>query len=234
MKNYSVKFLSVISMFAILFVSACSRIDAVETTSAQTSDEKVSIKKDISPPVSEIKEGEEVAVFAGGCFWGIEAVFEHIKGVRVATSGYSGGTKETADYKSVSYGETEHAEAVQVIYDPKKVSYQQLLKVFFSVAHDPTELNRQGPDTGTQYRSAIFYNNDEQKKLAESYVEELTKLKTFNQPIVTQIVPLEAFYNAEDYHQDYMVKNPNQPYIVVNDKPKVDNLSKQFPELYKK
>ena len=167
-------------------------------------------------------------------FWGLEAVFEHIKGVKTVTSGYSGGTAETADYETVSGGDTGHAESVRIIFDPAKVSYEQLLKVFFSVAHDPTELNRQGPDTGTQYRSAIFYNDDEQKNKADKYIAELTKSKTFNQPIVTQVVPLKAFYNAEDYHQDYLVNHPNQPYIVVNDQPKVENLSKQFPDLYKK
>lgn len=234
MTNYLFRFLLVLSLFAVALFSACSKIDAVETTSAQSADEKVSIEKDISPPIAEVKDGEESAVFAGGCFWGVEAVYEHIKGVRIVTSGYSGGTKKSADYEMVSGGNTGHAEAVQVIYDPKKVSYEQLLKVFFSVAHNPTELNRQGPDTGTQYRSAIFYNNDEQKNSAEKFVKQLTKAKTFDEPIVTQIVPLEAFYNAEDHHQDYLVNNPNQPYIVINDKPKVENLSKQFPDLYKK
>lgn len=159
-------------------------------------------------------------------------MFEHIKGVSNVESGYSGGAAKTADYETVSTGETGHAEAVKITYDPAQVSYEQLLKVFFSVAHDPTELNRQTPDAGTQYRSAIFYSNDEQKHLAENYIAELTKAKTFSAPIVTQVVALEAFYKAEDYHQNYLARHPNQPYIVVNDQPKVENLHKQFPELY--
>ncbi len=234
MKNKLSKFLIVLSLLAVAVFSACSRIDAFETTSAQSADEKISIEKNISSASPEVRKGEESAVFAGGCFWGIEAVFEHIKGVRSATSGYTGGTKGTADYETVSGGGTGHAEAVEVIFDPTKVSYEQLLKVFFSVAHDPTELNRQGPDTGTQYRSAIFYNSDDQKKSAENYVRELTGAKTYGKPIVTQIAALETFYYAEDYHQDYLVNHPNQAYIVINDQPKVENLSKQFPDLYKK
>ena len=184
------------------------------------------------PTPAKNAKGEQTAVFAGGCFWGLEAVFEHVKGVTDVTSGYSGGAAKTADYETVSEGETGHAEAVKITFDPAQVSYQDLLKVFFAVAHDPTELNRQGPDTGTQYRSAIFYANDEQKKLAESYIAELTKEKTFSAPIVTQITPLEAFYKAENYHQDYLSHHPNQAYIVANDQPKVENLQKQFPALY--
>lgn len=178
------------------------------------------------------EKGVQTAVFAGGCFWGLEAVFEHIKGVTDVVSGYSGGDAKTADYETVSTGTTGHAEAVKVTYDSSKVSYDQLLKVFFSVVHDPTELNRQGPDTGTQYRSAVFYNSDEQKRAAQSYIDELTKEKVFSRPIVTQVVPLKDFYKAEDYHQNYLDSHPNQPYIVVNDKPKVENLQKQFPDLY--
>ncbi|MEO8074175.1 MAG: peptide-methionine (S)-S-oxide reductase MsrA [Acidobacteriota bacterium] len=178
------------------------------------------------------EKGVQTAVFAGGCFWGLEAVFEHIKGVTDVVSGYSGGDAKTADYETVSTGTTGHAEAVKVTYDSSKVSYDQLLKVFFSVVHDPTELNRQGPDTGTQYRSAVFYNSDEQKRAAQSYIDELTKEKVFSRPIVTQVVPLKDFYKAEDYHQNYLDNHPNQPYIVVNDKPKVENLQKQFPDLY--
>ena len=185
-----------------------------------------------SPSPAKTIKNEQTAVFAGGCFWGLEAVFEHVKGVSDVTSGYSGGKPETADYDTVSGGESGHAESVKITYDPAQVSYQDLLKVFFAVAHDPTELNRQGPDSGTQYRSAIFYANDEQKKSAENYIAELTKAKTFSAPIVTQITPLEAFYKAEDYHQNYLAQHPNQPYIVVNDKPKVENLQKQFPDLY--
>lgn len=177
-------------------------------------------------------KSEQTAVFAGGCFWGLEAVFEHIKGVSSVTSGYSGGAAKTADYESVSTGTTGHAESVKITFDSTIVSYEQLLKVFFAVAHDPTELNRQGPDTGTQYRSALFYANDEQKRIAQSYIEKLTADKIFTKPIVTQVVALENYYQAEDYHQDYLVQHPNQPYIVVNDKPKVENLKKQFPDLY--
>ena len=178
------------------------------------------------------EKGVQSAVFAGGCFWGVEAVFEHIKGVKEVVSGYSGGNAETADYEMVSEGTTGHAEAVKITYDSSKVSYAQLLQVFFSVAHNPTELNRQGPDTGTQYRSAIFYTNDEQKRAAQNYIDELTKQKIFPRPVVTQVVELNDFYQAEDYHQNYLVNNPNQPYIVIHDKPKVENLKKQFPELY--
>ena len=175
----------------------------------------------------------DTAVFAGGCFWGIEAVFEHLKGVRSAISGYAGGTTKRPSYEDVSSGTTGHAESVEVIYDPSAVSYGQLLQVFFSVAHDPTQLNRQGPDHGTQYRSAIFYRDAEQKRLAESYIAQLRAAKTFSAPIVTQVTPLNAFYEAEDYHQDYMVHHPDQPYIVYNDAPKVAALQKQFPALYR-
>ena len=174
----------------------------------------------------------DTAVFAGGCFWGIEAVFEHIKGVRSAVSGYAGGKTASPSYEEVSTGSTGHAESVRVVYDPAAVSYGQLLQVFFSVAHDPTQLNRQGPDHGTQYRSAIFYRTPDQQRAAEAYVRQLTAAKTFAKPIVTQIVPLTAFYPAEEYHQDYMVHHPNQPYIVYNDAPKVKRLELQFPQLY--
>ena len=172
-------------------------------------------------------------MLAGGCFWGVEAVFEHVKGVSNAKSGYSGGSAKTANYEKVSMGTTGHAEAVQVTYDPSQVTYGQLLKVFFSVAHDPTELNRQGPDTGTQYRSAIFYANEEQKRIATAYIDQLNKAKVFGQKIVTQVVPLDAFHEAEAYHQDYLVNHPDQPYIVIHDLPKVENLKKQLPGLYK-
>ncbi len=218
---------------ALLTAISCSRVgNSIETVAAETKDNAATTPPIVSATPAKIAKGEQTAVFAGGCFWGVEAVFEHIKGVRNVTSGYSGGAKQTADYETVSGGETGHAEAVKITYDPAQVSYEQLLKVFFAVAHDPTELNRQGPDTGTQYRSAIFYADEEQKRLAESYVGELAKTKTFSKPIVTQIAPLEAFYQAEDYHQDYLVRHPNQPYIVINDQPKVENLRKQFPDLY--
>ena len=176
---------------------------------------------------------EEVAVFSGGCFWGVEAVFEHVKGVKSAESGYAGGRVAAPSYEQVSTGDTGHAESVRVVYDPSQVTYGKLLQVFFSVAHDPTTLNRQGPDVGTQYRSAIFYRDAEQKRIAESYVAQLRAAKTFRRPIVTQIAPLTAFYMAEGYHQNYLVNHPYQPYIVINDKPKVEALKKQFAALYR-
>jgi peptide-methionine (S)-S-oxide reductase len=174
----------------------------------------------------------ETAVFAGGCFWGIEAVFEHVKGVKQAASGYVGGTRDTADYVKVSSGYTDHAESVEVIYDPAQVSYGQLLKVFFSVAHDPTQLNRQGPDHGPQYRSAIFFANADQERVAQAYIAQLTAVRLFSKPIVTQVAPLEAFYTAEDYHQNYAELHPNDAYIVFHDAPKVANLKKRFPQMY--
>ena len=173
------------------------------------------------------------AVFAGGCFWGIEAVFEHLVGVQSAVSGYAGGTTKSPSYEDVSSGSTGHAESVQVVYDPARISYEKLLEVFFSVAHDPTQLDRQGPDRGTQYRSAIFYRSADQRRAAMAYVDGLRKAKTFTAPIVTQIVPFAAFYVAEDYHQDYMVHHPDQPYIVYNDAPKVAELRRRFPALYR-
>ena len=178
------------------------------------------------------KSGEQSAVVAGGCFWGIQAVFQHVKGVTSATSGYSGGDARTAQYEIVSTGETGHAEAVKITYDPAQITYGELLRVFFSVAHDPTQLNRQGPDDGTQYRSVIFYGNDEQKKIAEAYIAQLNQAKVYPRAIVTQVVPLKAFYPAEAYHQDYATHHPDQPYIVYNDAPKVVHLRQQFPELY--
>ena len=176
--------------------------------------------------------GRETAVVAGGCFWGIQAVFQHVKGVISATSGYSGGKAKTADYETVSNGETGHAESVQVVYDPSQLTYGELLRVFFSVAHDPTQLNRQGPDEGTQYRSVIFYGNEEQKRIAEGYIAQLDQAKVFSRRIVTQVVPLQAFYPAEAYHQNYAALHPNQPYIVFNDAPKVEHLRQVFPDLY--
>jgi peptide-methionine (S)-S-oxide reductase len=179
-------------------------------------------------------KAHETVVFAGGCFWGIQAVFEHVKGVTKATAGYSGGSVKNPGYEEVSSGTTGHAESVEVVYDPSKITFGQLLKVFFSVAHNPTELNRQGPDFGTQYRSAIFYETPDQQRIAQAYVDQLTEAKTFSSPIVTQIVPFKAFYRAEDYHQDYAVHNPDNPYIMMNDLPKVANLKKDFPDLYVK
>jgi len=178
--------------------------------------------------------GDQVAVFAGGCFWGIEGVYEKLKGVKSAVAGYSGGDKSTAHYEIVSEGNTGHAESVQVTFDPNQITYGQLLKIFFSVAHNPTEKNRQGPDTGTQYRSVIFYTSDDQKKVAESYIKLLDESGVYSHPIVTLVVPLKAFYAAEAHHQHYMENIPMQPYIVYNDRPKVDALKKYFPDLCKR
>jgi peptide-methionine (S)-S-oxide reductase len=187
------------------------------------------------PAVDELKAtapGKQTAVVAGGCFWGIQAVFQHVKGVRSATSGYSGGSVKNPDYDTVSSGRTGHAESVQIVYDPSKVTYGELLRVFFSVALAPPELNRQGPDEGTQYRSVIFYSNEEQKRIAQAYIVQLDQAKVFPRAIVTQVVPLQAFYPAEPYHQDYAEMHPNDPYIVYNDAPKVANLKREFPDLY--
>jgi peptide-methionine (S)-S-oxide reductase len=183
-------------------------------------------------PAASVK-GPQTAVFAGGCFWGVEAVFRHTKGVTSAVSGYAGGDAKAADYETVSTGRTGHAESVQVTYDPAQVTYGELLRVFFSVAHDPTQLNRQGPDYGTQYRSAIFTTNDDQKRVAQAYVEQLRQAKAFSSPIVTQIAPLPAFYPAESYHQNYLALHRTQPYIVINDLPKLAALKEQFPEYYR-
>jgi peptide-methionine (S)-S-oxide reductase len=185
------------------------------------------------PQPTTATRGEATAVFAGGCFWGVDAVFKHVKGVTHVVSGYSGGGAATAKYMIVSTGTTGHAESVQVTYDPSKVSYAELLKVFFSVAHDPTQLNRQGPDVGTQYRSAIFYANPQQKEIAQHYIAQLDAAKVFGKPIVTQVVPLDKFYPAEDYHQNYLALHPDQPYIVYNDLPKLAELKKEFPTYYK-
>jgi peptide-methionine (S)-S-oxide reductase len=185
----------------------------------------------LDAPLASAK-GKQTAVIAGGCFWGIQAVFQHVKGVIQATSGYSGGEANTAQYEKVSTGETGHAESVRLTYDPSQISYGQLLKVFFSVAHDPTQLNRQGPDTGTQYRSVIFFTDESQERIARAYIEQLNQAKVFDHAIVTQVVPLKAFYEAEAYHQDYATRHPNDPYIVMNDLPKVANLRKQHPALY--
>ena len=177
--------------------------------------------------------GQESAVVAGGCFWGIQAVFQHVKGVVSATSGYSGGSAKTAEYEIVSTGTTNHAESVKIVYDPSKITYGQLLQVFLSVAHDPTQLNRQDPDQGTQYRSVIFYGNDEQKKIADDYIAQLEQAKIFPHKIVTQVVPLKGFYPAEGYHQNYAALHPDNPYIARFDLPKVANLQQTYPQLYR-
>jgi peptide-methionine (S)-S-oxide reductase len=176
----------------------------------------------------------ETAVFAGGCFWGTQAVFERVKGVVATTAGYSGGSAATAHYDDVTTETTGHAESVRVVYDPSKITYGQLLRIFFSVAHDPTELNRQGRDVGSSYRSVIFYGNDDQKRVATAYIAQLDAAHVFAKPIVTQVVPLKAFYPAEEYHQDFAIKNPDNPYIYVCDRPKIDALKKEFPELFQK
>lgn len=221
-----VSFLSRLSaMFfalTLLGATACSAENGANTTIPNPA---------IDAPIATAK-AQQTAVVAGGCFWGIQAVFQHVKGVISATSGYAGGSVKTAKYELVSTGETGHAESVKITYDPSQITYGQLLRVFFSVAHDPTQLNRQGPDEGTQYRSSIFYNSDEQKRIAEAYIAQLGKAKVFPRPIVTQVVPLQAFYPAEAYHQDYAAHHPNDPYIVYNDAPKVAHLREQFPDLY--
>ncbi len=176
----------------------------------------------------------QTAVFAGGCFWGVEAVFEHMKGVKSVVSGYAGGTVVNPDYETVSNGRTGHAEVVKVTFDPAVVSYETLLAVFFTVAHNPTELNRQGPDVGTQYRSAIFFTNAEQQKSATTVIAQLTQAKVFPRPIVTQVTSLSKFYDAETYHQNYLYSHTDQPYIVYNDLPKIDALKKQYPALWEK
>lgn len=176
--------------------------------------------------------GRRTAVFAGGCFWGTQAVFERLKGVVKTTAGYSGGSAATATYAQVITEKTGHAESVEVIYDPSRITYGQLLRIFFSVAHDPTELNRQGPDIGASYRSVIFYSNDEQRRIAAAYIAQLDAAKVFPKKIVTEVTPLKAFYRAEDYHQDYALNNPGNPYIQICDLPKIAELKKQFPELF--
>jgi peptide-methionine (S)-S-oxide reductase len=176
--------------------------------------------------------GKQTAVFAGGCFWGTQGVFERVKGVLDTTAGYAGGSAATATYAQVTTETTGHAESVEVVYDPSKITYGELLRIFFSVAHDPTQLNRQGPDVGTSYRSAIFYNDAEQKKIADAYIAQLDEAKVFPRKIVTQVTPLKGFYRAEDYHQDYALKNPGNPYIQVCDLPKIAALEQQFPDLF--
>lgn len=194
------------------------------------------ISSSIPTPAVDISQatanGKQTAIFAGGCFWGVEAVFEHVKGVSDVVSGYSGGDAKTANYYRVSSGQTGHAESVQITYDPTQISYGQLLKIYFSVAHDPTQVNRQGPDRGSQYRSAIFVTNDEQRQVAASYIAQLNQAKAFPKPIATQVGSLESFYAAEPEHQDFLARNPKYPYIVQHDLPKLEQLRKQFPEFY--
>lgn len=197
----------------------------------------VAVAAEVPPAAVDIPAGgghqPAVAVLAGGCFWGVEAVFEHLKGVTDVVSGYAGGSSQAAHYEMVGTGRTGHAESVQITYDPAQISYGKLLQVFFTVAHDPTQLNRQGPDEGTQYRSAIFYQSDEQKHVAEAYIRQLTEAKVFRHPIATKVVPLPAFYPAEEYHQNYIARNPGNPYVMYNDLPKLSELKKRFPDLTK-
>jgi len=185
----------------------------------------------IDAPLATAKS-QQTAVSSGGCFWGVQAVFEHLKGVSSATSGYAGGYVKSPSYESVSLGVTGHAETVSVVYNSSKLTYGQVLMVFFSVAHDPTQWNRQGPDTGSQYRSAIFYTSEEQERIAQAYIAQLDAAKVYSRPIVTKVEPFQAFYRAESYHQDYLKNNPDNPYIVYNDLPKLENLKRVFPNLY--
>ncbi|MBA3769333.1 MAG: peptide-methionine (S)-S-oxide reductase MsrA [Blastocatellia bacterium] len=216
------------------FLTTILLLASIACNTVSSSTETVDLK-DLAPQAgaeANAPKGEQTAIFAGGCFWGVEAVFESLKGVKDAKSGYTGGEAKSANYDAVSDGTTRHAEAVIVTYDPQQITYSQLLAVFFTVAHDPTELNRQGPDVGPQYRSAIFYTDAEQKKLAEEYIAAIEKSARFKSKVVTQVVALEKFYDAETYHQNYLVRNPKQPYIVQHDMPKLSDLKKKFPELY--
>jgi peptide-methionine (S)-S-oxide reductase len=214
-----------------LFAAAALVALAIASPAAIASSEPVALPA----PAQDVPAASSIqtAVFAGGCFWGVQAVFQHTEGVVNAISGYAGGAKETATYKRTTAGDTGHAEAVEVKYDPKKISYGKLMQIYFSVIHDPTELNRQGPDVGTQYRSTIFAQTDEQKKAAEAYIAQLNAAKAFKKPIATTIETGKPFYVAEDYHQDYATLNPFQPYIMVNDKPKIGNMAKYFPANYR-
>ncbi|MDT7541359.1 MAG: peptide-methionine (S)-S-oxide reductase [Acidobacteriota bacterium] len=217
---------SLLSLLCVAIISATLACGANAAASAPTIPDPT-----LDAPLATM-HGEQTAVVAGGCFWGLQVVFQHVKGVKSVIAGYSGGAARAARYETVSTGETGHAESVKITYDPSQVSYGTLLKVFFAVAHDPTELNRQGPDTGTQYRSAIFYSNEEQKRIAQAYIAQLDQAKVFGRAIVTQVTPLDSFYQAEAYHQDYATRHPDDPYIAYNDLPKVENLRKRLPDLY--
>ena len=221
MSNFCSRLSAILLTLAFAGATACSAADRASAVP----------KPAVDAPIAAAKS-QQTAVISGGCFWGIQAVFQHVKGVINATSGYTGGSSMTAHYEIVSTGATGHAESVKITYDPSQVTYGQLLRVFFSVAHDPTELNRQGPDEGTQYRSSIWYANDEQKRIAEAYIAQLDKAKIFSGPIVTKVVALKGFYPAEGYHQNYATNHPDDPYIVYNDAPKVAHLRQQLPELY--
>jgi len=218
---------------AVLFVAALLVLAMVGLKGAPSAAEDARV---IPPPVLDEPAGQtapQVAVFAGGCFWGVQGVFQHVVGVTSAVSGYTGGAKATAEYEVVSTGATGHAESVRVTYDPRKISYGRLLQIYFSVAHDPTELNRQGPDTGTQYRSTIFPMNAEQARVARAYIAQLDQAHAFNAAIVTSVEPDRTFYPAESYHQDYLTRNPTNPYIAYNDLPKIDALKHLYPQQYR-
>jgi peptide-methionine (S)-S-oxide reductase len=219
-----------IALVAILAFIAWS---AVRSIGARPAEPTFPFPKPLVDAPLTATKSQQTAVLAGGCFWGVQAVFEHLKGVASVAAGYSGGHVASPGYEMVSSGLTGHAESVSIAFDPSQISYGQILMVYFSVAHDPTQLNRQGPDSGSQYRSAIFYSNDEQKRISSAYVEQLDAAKVYPKRIVTQIVPFKAFYRAEEYHQDYLKSHTSQPYIVYNDLPKLDHLKKQFPDLYR-
>ncbi|XGV97006.1 MAG: peptide-methionine (S)-S-oxide reductase MsrA [Leptolyngbya sp. BL-A-14] len=230
----SLRKLSILSLIAIALVGGVSYL----RLSQSVADTSVAMVHKVFPdPKTDIQaskaKGLQTAVFAGGCFWGMEAVFEHLKGVTDVVSGFSGGKAETAHYELVSFGQTGHAESVKITYDPSQITYGQLLKVYFAVAHDPTQLNRQGPDSGTQYRSAIFFSNNDEKQVAQAYIDQLTQAQVFQKPIVTQLVPLTGFYEAEAEHQNFIDNNPNYPYVVIHDLPKLAQLKTQFAALYK-
>lgn len=213
---------------ALLLLAGCSTTAPPVTTQEDP--------RTIPAPLVDEPAGQtqsEVAILAGGCFWGVQGVYQHVTGVTQAVSGYAGGSQATADYEAVSSGATGHAESVQITFDPREITYGRLLQIYFSVAHDPTELNRQGPDVGTQYRSAIFPTSAEQARVAQAYIEQLGQASVFKSPIVTRIEPDQAFYPAEAYHQDFLTRNPSYPYIVVNDLPKIENLKHSQPEVYR-
>lgn len=226
--NPFVRRLSILSLTSVALIYGAIRLSSAadRSTSAATFPDPLT---DSIVPTTEA----QTAVFAGGCFWGMEGVFEHLQGVSEVYTGYAGGSVESAHYEEVSSGATAHAESVKITYDPSQISYGQLLKIYFAVAHDPTQLNRQGPDEGMQYRSAIFFANDEQKQVAQTYIAQLNKAQLFERPIVTQLNPLERFYVAEDYHQDYIERNPYNPYVVLHDLPQIARLQQQFPKLYR-
>ena len=216
---------------AVLF-AAVFELPAVRSSTGSSPSNMAFPRPALDDSIAQAK-GQQAAFVSGGCFWGVQAVFEHVRGVVSAASGYAGGTEDTAHYEMVGTGQTGHAESVKVTFDPSQITYGQLLMIFFSVAHNPTELNKQGPDWGSQYRSSVFYSSEGQKKIAEAYITQLNSAKVYSQKIVTVVVPLKEFYPAEEYHQDYVRHHPNNPYIMINDLPKLSSLKKQFPELYR-